>query len=122
MKRMWMALMLVPALAWAQPAGWKMLGQTNNYTVYVIEVVRPQGSGPIVWVALDYQTPRGSMKSARSGFEADCKRATSRTVASTAFTGNLLTGDQLASTSTPNAWEPVAPGSLAAALFSIACT
>jgi hypothetical protein len=91
MKRMWMALMLVPALAWAQQ-GWMYLGRDDDGAVYLVEVVKPKAGNPVAWAALEFDTPQDGARSGRIGHEFDCGRRTGRLVASTTFSGKALTG------------------------------
>ena len=107
MKRMWMALMLVPALAWAQPAGWKYIGKDENGPVYIIDVTFPKTGNPVVWMAREINTPRG-VRSGRVAFEIDCGRAASRVVSSEFFLGPAFTGELVNTTKGSEPWSHVA--------------
>lgn len=123
MKRMWMALMLVPALAWAQQ-GWLFLGEGPAGKFYGREdsLVRPKVGNPVYWVYMDHRVPRGGAMSVRFAFEVDCERKWVRAATWTAYAGEKGSGAAVGTADSVAAWEPVAPNSMMSGIAYRACS
>lgn len=122
MKRMWMALMLVPALAWAQQ-GWLYLGDSPLGQIYGREdsLVRPKVGSPVYWAYIDYKAPRNGALSVRLAVEVDCERRQMRITGGTEYTGAKGSGT-VVQPIRAGEWEPVAPGSAMSGIAYRACS
>lgn len=122
MKRMWMALMLAPALAWAQQ-GWLYLGDSPLGQIYGREdsLVRPKVGNPVYWVYIDYKAPRNGAMSVRLAVETDCERRQTRIMGGTEYTGAKGSGT-VVQPIRAGEWEPVAPGSAMSGIAYRACS
>lgn len=122
MKRMWMALMFVPALALAQ--GWLFLGDLPDGRAYGREdsLVRPKVGNPVYWLYIDYNSPRGAALSARVPIEVDCSRQQTRALGTAEYAGQKAAGAQVTRVDTASEWAPVPPRTFAAGIVNRACS
>jgi len=126
MKRLLLGLMLL-ATAGAASAEWTIAGGNDNYIIYVDRAtIRRNGNLVKMWSLKDLKTLRKigdgeSYLSDKGQHEYDCKEEKMRLLAFTYFSGQMGSGKVVLSDSDPGKWSPIEPGSVAEALWKIAC-
>ena len=126
MKRLLMGTMLL-ATAGAASADWTVAGDNDQFSLYVDRAtIRRNGNLVKMWDLVDFKTvqtgPGGeSYLSSKTQEQYDCKEERSRQIAFTWFDGKMGSGKVVVSDSDPGKWKPIAPESVAAALWKIAC-
>jgi hypothetical protein len=126
MKQLFLIALLVlnSGPAYAEWVGFGTGG--NDLTVYIDpETVRRQGDLVKMWIMFDRKTAETRYGepylSYRTQIQFDCTEERSRFLASTRFSGNMLTGVVVSSQTGESEWTPVAPQSVALGLWKFAC-
>ncbi len=106
-------------------AGWSVLGESEDYTLYLDPgSLRRDGDTLRIWVLQDFKTPsRGSgARSYRLLEQVDCKKGRVRILSSSLHAGAKATGEVLkAETMQDEAWRPAEPGTPAAYVLEEIC-
>ena len=109
-------------------AEWVLVSRDDEaeLTVYVDpDTIHRNGNLVTMWGLIDYKTIQiiagDSLLSIRRQNEYDCAEVRTRMLAFTWFSGNMGSGQALHSDSDEDKWKPVAPDSVAEALWKIAC-
>ncbi len=108
-------------------AGWESIGGSDSQTAYAdLTTIRRNGDQVKLWSLYDYQVAKMSTDgkpylSMRTLEEYDCKEDQMRLLTVSAHAGQMAAGEIVASDFDAKKWQPVAPGSIAAALLKIAC-
>jgi len=98
----------------------------TGLTVYADpDTIHRKGNLVTMWGLIDYKTIQiiagDSLLSIQRQNEYDCAEARTRMLAFTWFSGNMGGGQVVHSDSDEDKWKPVAPDSVAEALWKIAC-
>lgn len=98
----------------------------GGYSVFVDpDTIRRKGEMVKLWYLLDYNTIQtvlqGSFLSGRAQAVIDCAEERIRLLASTNFSGNMGSGYIIYNNIDESKWGPVAPRSIAEALWEVAC-
>jgi hypothetical protein len=99
----------------------------GGFTVYVDpDTIRHKGEIVKMWHLLDYKTMqpllRGSFMSEKSQAQFDCAEERVRLLAITNFSGSMGSGNAIYTDIDEGKWGPVAPRSIAEALWEYACS
>ena len=111
---------LVAGPAWA---GWVKAGETNASVLYIDSAsISKDGHLRKVWEIRDLKQRNeiGAM-SLRGLFEYDCKEGKSRNLAISAHSEPMAAGKTLLSTSDPNNWNAVPPGTAVGGIHKTVC-
>ncbi|MDO8437127.1 MAG: tetratricopeptide repeat protein [Nitrosomonadaceae bacterium] len=114
------------AAAQSLATGWVLVSFDGTFTIYADPAtIRKTGNRVKMWDLLDYNmADKISGKpymSIRGQSEYDCKEEKIRSLYATYHSENMARGEVISTGTKPSNWEPVAPGSMAAALWKIAC-
>ena len=126
MKQLLLGLMLL-VTATAASAEWTRVDDTDDYIQYVDRAtIRRNGNLVKMWDSRDYKTVQTnvgySYLSSKGQREYDCKEERTRLLAFLWFSGQMGSGKVVYSNSvTSMTWDPIAPGSVAVTLWTIAC-
>jgi hypothetical protein len=98
----------------------------TGMTVYVdLDAIRRKGDLVKMWQLFDFKTKQtaagDSFLSSKIQSEYDCTEERSRRIAYTDFSGNMGRGKVVDNDSYKGEWQPVAPESMAQALWKLAC-
>jgi hypothetical protein len=111
-------------------AEWVEIGKSDDgVTLSMIyadpDTIRRKADLVKMWYLLDYSsrlpTRPGMIWSHKAQIEVDCGEERARTLAFTAFSGNMGTGKVIYRDLEQRKWEPVASGSLGQTLSEVAC-
>lgn len=108
-------------------AEWVKVGTTDNATVYADESTIDRNSNLVkMWQFNDYETVQvvGGIKflTAEQEWEFDCERERRRVIALKKYSDNMGRGTEVYRNSAVGKWQPVAPESVAQALWKLACS
>lgn len=114
------------AAAQSLGTGWVLVSFDGTFTIYADPAtIRKTGNRVKMWDLLDYNmADKISGKpymSIRGQSEYDCKEEKIRSLYATYHSENMARGEVVSTGTKPSNWEPVAPGSMAAALWKMAC-
>ena len=122
MKRLLTALALFAALpAWA---AWQFMTETDTERHYIdLSTIRASGNMRRAWTLVDWKVPfSDGTRSIRAFIEYDCKEARSRMLDSTAFTGQMGTGDPFPDNGISQSnWKFAAPNTVGETNLQIVC-
>ena len=127
MKLRWIALWLLATASGGASAAWSLLGTTEGGADLYIDRATSSKSGHLVkvWVMEDYKGPRTfsgkTFQSAKLQHEYDCKDRQRRTVQSTLHSAQKGNGTVVHTGSTPTAWRPITPDTVAETMWKVAC-
>ena len=125
MKRLLLALLLLLASG-AASAEWTAIDSADHLIIYVDRAtIRRNGNLVKMWSMADYKKAQvidGQYGlSSRSQSEYDCKEEMHRNLALAFFSGQMGSGTVNSTGDGTLRWRPVAPGSIAEALWEVAC-
>ena len=106
-------------------AEWVKIYSNDTYTQYFDpDTIRRKGDRVKMWELVDLKTAQimvdVAVLSYREQIEYDCAEESRRSLAGTAFSGNMGRGKVLIPSSEEK-WQPVAPRTVAKALWKLAC-
>ena len=128
MKRLLIGLMLLMT-AGAANAEWTLIGSSGDEFIQYVDLATIRRNGNLVkmWDLADFKTVQKSAAgesylSNKIQTEYDCKEEKSRSLAFTWFSGKMGSGKVVVSNgNVRDEWSPIGPGSIAEALWKIAC-
>ena len=109
-----------------QPAGWSQVARSVEATIFVDKsATKPTTNGATVWTLTNFNASEvlegKTYRSAKTQFEFDCPADRYRVLATIFYEGSGGTGKVASTTSLVEAWNPVAPKTLAQRLKAVAC-
>ena len=128
MKKTILMLMLA-AMSTGAMAEWVAIGSGEDYasTEYVDSTtIRRSGDMVKMWSLSDYKSPQknrglASSLSSKGQYEYDCKEERVRLLFATEHKKNMGAGDIVKTFAETSPWVPAPPGSIAEALWKVAC-
>ena len=116
-------LLSSPASASGDSAGWPIVAMTTNNSIFRMQPVAnrtPAGPGRVrIWDRVDYQKPENGVSHSLRLSEYDCRNRKSRFLQ---WTNYSATGNPILTSTTPDEWIFVIPGTAGEALLRAACT
>ena len=114
-------LMLAATPAWAE---WVKYDENERGIFYFDPAtIRKDGNLRKAWESIDHKNPGESgERSARLLIEYDCKKERYRRLSGFLFSGPMVSGDILVSSSAPGAWDYPPPGTPAETILKLVCS
>lgn len=123
MRKYFLLLFLVPFLAWGQ--NWQFVTKNADGISFYVDPSTIKRNGHLVrfWELADFVSGDSSYGSIRSLSEIDCKENRTKSLDTTAFSGQMASGRILGRDDERTArWDPIPPGTAVEVMMRLVCT